>query len=120
VTILRRGEVVVEGNIEQLLQRDATVTDVLLFGEGVRCERFVALLQGSGGAEVVRQGETMRVAARGDAAVSAVLRAALESEMRVAEVVPRRETLEDLFVARAFDTEQPIERAAQQARGANA
>ncbi|MFW5740474.1 MAG: hypothetical protein ACOC1F_08915 [Myxococcota bacterium] len=103
VTILRRGKVVVEGKIDALLQRGALYTDVQLMGDKAQLEALGKEL--SADDEVERAeltGDVLRVAAKGDAAVARVLRAALDAEVRVAEVVPRRETLEDLFVRRAF------------------
>ena len=103
VTILRKGEVVVEGKIEQLLQRSTLFTDILLSGDGDVLEALSGVLEeleGVGG--VTRAGELLRVEAKGDEAVASVLTCALEAKARVVEVVPRRETLEDLFVRRAF------------------
>jgi ABC-2 type transport system ATP-binding protein len=102
VTILRKGEVVVEGRIDALLERDVLTTDILLSGEREILERVrekVAMMQGV----TAQKPEAMlSVAAMGDGAVAEVLAVALEARVRVVEVVPRSETLEDLFVKRAF------------------
>ena len=105
VTILRKGEVVVEGKMDTLLQRDALYTDILLAGEREALERMSQRLSGVKGVTVQKPEAVLRVAAMGDEAVAAVLAAALEAKGRVVEVVPRRETLEDLFVRRAFSDE---------------
>jgi ABC-2 type transport system ATP-binding protein len=105
VTILRKGEVVVEGKMDTLLQRDALYTDILLAGEREALERMSQRLSEVKGVTVQKPEAVLRVAAMGDEAVAAVLAAALEAKGRVVEVVPRRETLEDLFVRRAFSDE---------------
>jgi len=105
VTILRKGEVVVEGKMDTLLQRDALYTDILLAGEREALERMSQRLSEAKGVTVQKPEAVLRVAAMGDEAVAAVLAAALEAKGRVVEVVPRRETLEDLFVRRAFSDE---------------
>jgi ABC-2 type transport system ATP-binding protein len=105
VTILRKGEVVVEGKMDTLLQRDALYTDILLAGERAALERMSQQLSEVKGVTVQKPEAVLRVAAMGDEAVAAVLAAALEAKGRVVEVVPRRETLEDLFVRRAFSDE---------------
>lgn len=103
VTILRRGKVVVEGKIDQLLQRSALFTDISLSGDDEALEALAGELEDRDGVEnVSRAGELLRVEAKGDEAVAAVLEAALRARVRVVEVAPRRETLEDLFVRRAF------------------
>ncbi|PIE05872.1 MAG: ABC transporter ATP-binding protein [Sorangium cellulosum] len=102
VTILRKGEVVVEGMIHDLLQRDGLYTDILLTGEKEELLNLRERLLTIEGVEAKGSGSGLRVSAMGDGAVTLVLSAALEAEVRVGEVVPRRETLEDLFVRRAF------------------
>ena len=105
VTILRKGEVVVEGKMDTLLQRDALYTDIVLGGEREALERMSQRLSEVKGVTVQKPEAVLRVTAMGDEAVAAVLAAALEAKGRVVEVVPRRETLEDLFVRRAFSDE---------------
>ncbi len=105
VTILRKGEVVVEGKMDTLLQRDALYTDILLAGEPEALERMSQRLSDVKGVAAQKPEAVLRVTAMGDEAVAAVLAAALEAKGRVVEVVPRRETLEDLFVRRAFSDE---------------
>jgi len=102
VTILRKGKVVVEGKMDKLLQRGALFTDIVLMGEPEALDTLAKRIDQADGAGVVGTGEMLRVEAKGDDAVATVLSAALEAHVRVSEVVPRRETLEDLFVRRAF------------------
>nr|PZN18627.1 MAG: ABC transporter ATP-binding protein [Pseudomonadota bacterium] len=105
VTILRRGEVVVSGRLDELLKREVRRTDITLTGapqhliERLRGEGHAirSLGQADGGAESVV------VEVEGAAHVPNVLRAALDANAAVAEVVPRHETLEDLFVREAID-----------------
>ena len=105
VTILRKGEVVVEGKMDTLLQRDALYTDIVLAGEREALERLSQRLSDVKGVTAQKPEAVLRVTAMGDEAVTAVLAAALDAKGRVVEVVPRRETLEDLFVRRAFSDE---------------
>lgn len=102
VTILRKGKVVVEGKILDLLRRETMATDILLAGEETACERIAAELSQIDGLLCMRAAGTVRVTATGDKAVADTLQRALQANVRVAEVVPRRETLEDLFVSKAF------------------
>lgn len=105
VTILRKGKVVVEGRIDALLHRSALYTDIVLTGEREALEAMAKTLGDIEGVTAEKPEALLRVAAMGDEAVAAVLAAALEVKIRVVEVVPRRETLEDLFVRRAFSEE---------------
>jgi ABC-2 type transport system ATP-binding protein len=99
VTILRLGEVVVSGRLDELLNRDARRTDIVLAGASEELER--ALAAGHG---VRRAAERLVVSAEGDEAVRAVLERALAARASVLEVTPRTETLEDLFVREAIRT----------------
>jgi ABC-2 type transport system ATP-binding protein len=81
VCILREGEVVVSGRITDLLKADARRTEVTIVD--------------AAGKRVVSEVE-------GDEAVRALLAAALGSGGRVESVVPKRETLEEIFVRRAI------------------
>ena len=103
VTILRKGKVVVEGKMTALLHRDSLVTDITLHGESARCSELADSLEGVEGLTCRARGDTLHIAATGDTLVNQVLAKALAANVRVAEVLPRRETLEDLFVKRAFE-----------------
>jgi ABC-2 type transport system ATP-binding protein len=99
VTILRRGEVVVSGRLLDLLKRDVRRTDIALSGATSELvERF-----SSAGHGVRTMGPRVLIEIEGEAKVPDVLRAALEAGARVDEVIPRHETLEDLFVREAID-----------------
>lgn len=98
VAILKKGEVVVSGRIEELLRRDARRTEITLAGD------FAALQ-----AELTEQGLSTRVVAgllvvlvEGSSLLTRVLERALASGVTVEQVAPRHETLEDLFVREAI------------------
>jgi ABC-2 type transport system ATP-binding protein len=98
VTILRRGEVVVSGRLGELLKRDVRRTDVALSAAG---DALVEALERAGHG-VRRLGPRVVIQIEGDTRVAEVLRAALESGATVVEVIPRHETLEELFVREAI------------------
>ncbi|MFO0549016.1 MAG: ABC transporter ATP-binding protein [Polyangiaceae bacterium] len=98
VTILKKGEAVVSGEIRNLLRGEVLRTDVLLADVNATLR-----------AELTEAGYTLAdrpgllvVEIEGDARVPEVLRAALAHGARVVEVAPRKETLEDLFMRRAL------------------
>jgi ABC-2 type transport system ATP-binding protein len=98
VTILRKGQVVVSGRLEELLNRNVRRTDIVLEGAGAELEQgFVAA-----GHATRRAGERLVVEAEGEGAVKSVLEQALAAGARVVEATPRHETLEELFVREAI------------------
>jgi ABC-2 type transport system ATP-binding protein len=99
VTILRKGQVVVSGRLGDLLKREVRRTDIVLAGAG---STLLDELKAKGHA-IRTAGERVVLEIEGDAKVPEVLRAALESGARVTEVMPRHETLEELFVREAID-----------------
>jgi ABC-2 type transport system ATP-binding protein len=103
VTILRQGEVVVSGPLEQLLNRNVQRTDVVLAGELDALERDLS----ASGFQCERAGERLVVHAEGAAAVKQVLETALAARAEVAAVTTRTETLEDLFVREAIVKRAP-------------
>jgi ABC-2 type transport system ATP-binding protein len=98
VTILRRGQVVVSGRLEELLNREVRRTDIVLLGASAELESSLA----AQGHSSRRAGERLVVEASGEAAVKGVLEAALAAGASVVEAAPRHETLEDLFVREAI------------------
>ncbi|HTQ05624.1 MAG TPA: ABC transporter ATP-binding protein [Polyangiaceae bacterium] len=98
VTILRRGEVVVSGRLEELLNRNVRGTDVVLAGA---TEELAGAFAAAGQA-TRRAAERLVVSAEGEEAVRAVLARALAAGAAVVEVTPHTETLEELFVREAF------------------
>jgi ABC-2 type transport system ATP-binding protein len=99
VTILRRGNVVVSGKLSELLRRDVQRTDIVLeqasdgLAERLQSEGFTA----------ARIGDRLVVSVEGRTQVDQLLRRALEEGVVVAELTPRHETLEDLFVREAIE-----------------
>ena len=103
VTILRRGEVVVGGRLADLLKREVRRTDVtLMAAPDDLLARYEAERH-----SVRRVGERAVVEIEGEAAVPGVLQQALDAGARVLEVVPRHESLEDLFVREAIEQSAP-------------
>jgi ABC-2 type transport system ATP-binding protein len=97
VTILREGSVVVSGALSDLLKREVRHTDIALIGASEALERKLSAEHG-----VARSAERLVVSVRGRGAVESVLAAALEAGASVAEVIPRHETPEELFVREAI------------------
>jgi ABC-2 type transport system ATP-binding protein len=101
VTILRKGSVVVSGAMETLLRKDVKRTDVVVeratesFGQFCRERGHAVRVAGSrASVEVIGADE-----------IAGVVKRAVEEGLTLVEVVPRTESLEDLFVREAI-TEQ--------------
>jgi len=114
VTILRQGEVVVSGRLADLLRREVQRTLIVLDGASDVFERS----QRDAGLEVRRAGGRLVVEVEGESRVNDILGSALAAGLRVAEVTPKHETLEDLFVRQAIAAGEHAESAgdAQNAR----
>jgi len=98
VAILREGKVVVSGALRSLLRGDVLRTEVTLLGASAAlCEALKEQ-----GHAVRQRADVVVVEIEGEKQVGDVLRAALDGGAQVIEVVPRRETLEDLFMRRAL------------------
>jgi ABC-2 type transport system ATP-binding protein len=98
VVILRKGQVVVSGRLSDLLKRDVKRSDVALVGANEQFEAWCT----SQGHRVQRLAARMVVAVEGEQNLAPLLRHALDNNVSVVEVVPRHETLEDLFVREAI------------------
>lgn len=98
VAILRRGEVVVTGQLSELLRRNVLHTDIYLVD--VDEAAFGALVQG--GLQPERLGSRVLVRVQGHEQLSQCLRQMINAGYAVSEVAPRQETLEDLFVREAL------------------
>jgi ABC-2 type transport system ATP-binding protein len=98
VSILRRGEVVVHGALHELLGAGRRRSEITLGGvpEGLRD----ALSAHAQATRVV--GDRLVMEIEGDAALREVVTQALGAGARLESVMPKRETLEDLFVRRAL------------------
>lgn len=98
VTILRRGEVVVSGLLDELLRRGAKLTDILLAGvndEGLAMLTTLDLTP-------KRLGSRVLIHVEGGEKLQEVLTILLTRGFNILEVSPRQETLEDLFVREAI------------------
>jgi ABC-2 type transport system ATP-binding protein len=98
VTILRSGEVVVSGALDELLNRNVRHTDVVL----ASANEELAQQFGGDGLVTRRVLDQLVVEAQGDDSVKRVLERALGAGATVVEVAPRHETLEELFVREAI------------------
>lgn len=98
VAILRKGEVVVSGRINELLRRDARRSEITLAGDFAR---LAGELQAEG-VETKQVGGLLVLAVEGADRVTELLRRALDAGLSIEQVVSRHETLEDLFVREAI------------------
>ena len=98
VTILRKGEVVVSGKLDELLHRDTTSTDIYL----ADVEEDGILGLNALGIEARRQGTRLVVRVSSGEQLQATLGKLVSRGYRVVEAAPRQETLEDLFVREAI------------------
>lgn len=98
VTILKKGEVVVSGTMRELVGKGGHVSEITLGDVGDALKDTLA----AKGHTLRELGKSWILDASGDAAVREVLEAALAENARVESVVPKRETLEDIFVRRAL------------------
>lgn len=98
VTILRKGEVVVSGRISELLRRDVRRSEVTLAGDFGQLQRELA----AEGMEIKLVSGLLVVMVEGADALGEVLRRALAANLSIEQVVPRHETLEDLFLREAI------------------
>lgn len=106
VTILRRGEVVVSGRLNELLKQDVRRTDVTLTNAPPEFAEECARL----GHAVQALGDRLVVGIEGRAKSSELLRLALDRGCEIAELTPRHETLEELFVREAIDEQADSKR----------
>ena len=98
VAILRKGEVVAGGTMEELLGSGGRRSEITLVDVP---EAHVAELSAlAAGAQQL--GKNLVLDVQGDDAVKAVLASALAKDVRIESLVPKRESLEDIFVRKAF------------------
>jgi ABC-2 type transport system ATP-binding protein len=97
VVILRKGEVVVRGAIDELVRRDAKLAELTLRGVSESARPTLV-----GEAKVLRTiDDVVAIEVEGEAALQAALRRALEAGAKVVSVTPRKDSLEDLFLREA-------------------
>lgn len=114
VVILREGKVVVQGNINALLEHRNLHTDIVLGGDQTALSNIVQQLKNNENStetehaphtqpvQIEIMADVVRIVVQGDDSVRWVLSIALQHHARVIEVTSRRETLEHLFVKKAF------------------
>jgi ABC-2 type transport system ATP-binding protein len=98
VCILRQGEVVVAGSLRDLLVMNKRRSEVTIAGAIEKLRGLLAPIA-TGMREV---GGALVLEVEGDDAVRAVVERALSEGARLESVIPKRETLEDLFVREAL------------------
>lgn len=98
VVILRKGEIVVRGRLDQLLRHEAKRTTLVFVDEreqmDARCREA--------GHRVERTGRRLHVDVEGRAEVQPLIQEAVALGVEVEQVTPRHETLEELFVREAI------------------
>ena len=100
VVILRKGEVVLAGAVNDLVRRTAMLTELTL--RGVSPAARAELVEGS---TLVRElGDELILEVEGEPALNALIERAVRSGARVASAIPRKDSLEDLFVRQALKT----------------
>ena len=97
VTILRKGQVVVSGKLTNLLSMEAKIWEVVLEGNASLWTKLSA-----NNASARRLGARFRVEIEGAQALQGLLSDALAQGATVHEVLPRHESLEDLFMREAL------------------
>jgi ABC-2 type transport system ATP-binding protein len=104
VVILRKGEVVVEGAVSELVRRSAMLTEVTLrlpTNPNDSNDDARAGLKKDG--KVVREiGDEIAIEVEGEANLQSLLRKAMELDAQIVSAVPQKDSLEDLFVRNAL------------------
>lgn len=99
VTILRKGEVVVSGELRKLLRTDQQISHVTLLQADMELQQHAE----REGHQVDRVGHRLVVDIAGQEKLTSFLQHALAQGAQVVGVVARHETLEDLFVREALE-----------------
>jgi ABC-2 type transport system ATP-binding protein len=98
VTILRRGSVVVSGELRGLLRRDVKRTEITVLEAPESFEQWCA----AEGLALRRTPGRLAVDVEGEERLRAVVRRIVDDGLVLAQIVPRSETLEDLFLREAI------------------
>ena len=98
VCILRKGEVVAGGSMDDLLGADSRRSEITLVD--VPDELIAGLAELATTSE--RLGKSLVLDVQGDEGVKNILERALASNLRIESLSPKRETLEDIFVRKAL------------------
>ncbi len=101
VVILRKGQVLVSGVIRDLVRPSATLTELTLRAASEATRAAIDALGES--TRLVRAvGDELVLEIAGDEALHQAIERALSTGARVAAAVPKKDTLEDLFVRQAL------------------
>ena len=98
VCILRKGEVVAGGAMKDLLGAGARRTEITLVDVPDEAVAELSALAES----TQRHGPSLVLDVQGDEAVRKLLERALAGGLRIESLIPKRETLEDIFVRKAL------------------
>ncbi|HEY8079243.1 MAG TPA: ABC transporter ATP-binding protein [Labilithrix sp.] len=98
VCILRKGEVVARGAIDELVGESRRLTEITLADVPDELAKELGKLAAS----TQSVGKSVVLHVEGDDAVRSILARALEAKVRIHSVIPKRETLEDIFVRKAL------------------
>ncbi|HEX8796778.1 MAG TPA: ABC transporter ATP-binding protein [Polyangiaceae bacterium] len=98
VCILRRGEVVVSGDLREILEAGKRRSEITIGGASEALRKSL----GEQAHAVRAMGDRLVMEVEGDAAVRDVVTRALAEGARLESVTPKRETLEDVFVRKAL------------------
>lgn len=98
VVILREGEIVVRGRLDELLRHESKRTTVVLVDEA---EQMDAACRDAGH-RIDRVGVRLHIHVEGRAEVQPLIQKAAALGLEVEQVTPRHESLEDLFVREAI------------------
>ncbi len=97
VCILRKGEVVAAGAIEELVGADMRRSEITLVDVPDDTTELEGVAE-----KATRLGKKLVLEVQGDDGMKMVLERALAGGVRIESVVPKRETLEDIFVRKAL------------------
>jgi ABC-2 type transport system ATP-binding protein len=98
VCILRKGEVVVAGSIAELVDHGVRRSEITLANPPDDLIEELEKLAAS----TTRIGKAFVIEVQGDEAITTVLSRALAAGVRIEALLPKRETLEDIFVRKAL------------------
>ncbi len=98
VCILRKGEVVAGGAIDDLVGAGSRGSEITLYD----VPEPVATELGSMAGKAQRLGKSLVLEVEGDEAVRKVIERVFAANLRIESLTPKRETLEDIFVRKAL------------------
>jgi len=102
VVMIKKGRLVVSGNIEELKRVDEAIVEVRVKGDG---NGFARALSEAGCRCEPGRGDLLRVTLPGGASAEVVFRAAQKAAVQVRHLMRKRDSLEDVFIE-AIEEEQ--------------